>query len=69
MLMRPIEKLLTAKIAWERTGSEWTSIFFGYDCRLQLNDFPDEPMFTLTWRGDCIDFDDRPSCWMLPLAH
>jgi hypothetical protein len=67
--MRPIEKLMTARLAWELSGSEWTSTFLGYDCRLQMNDFPDEPLFTLSWRGDTIDFDDKPTCWILPLVR
>ncbi len=32
-------------------------------CFLRMNDFPEEPLWTLFYNGDSIDFDDTPLLW------
>ena len=66
--MQTLEKLLTARLVWEeRVGQpEWTTMFLGEECHLVMNDFPDEPLYTLTWRGQSMNFDDTPTAWTLP---
>lgn len=65
--MQTIEKLLTARLVWEKhVGQpEWTTMFLGEECRLVMNDFPEEPLYTLAWRGQSMDFDDTPGDWTL----
>jgi hypothetical protein len=55
-----------------KTNIEWTEILGGFEtkvngdrCLLKVNDFPDEPMYTLHWNEQTIDLDDAPSCWVL----
>ena len=63
-----IHDLLYSSINWIKpVGSpRWVSTCFGDRCELSLNDFPDEPMYTLKWRGEQIDFDDTPKLWIIP---
>jgi hypothetical protein len=35
------------------------------DCYLRMNDFPDEPLWTLYFKGKKIDFDDKPDWWKI----
>lgn len=30
---------------------------------LRMNDFPEEPMWTLFHKGESMDFDDKPAIW------
>jgi hypothetical protein len=50
----------------EAGAPQWHGIHDGEKCELKMNDFPDEPLYTLVWRGERIDFDDAPSSWVLP---
>jgi hypothetical protein len=65
-----IRDLLTSSLRWIKpVGSpRWISTCFGDRCELSLNDFPDEAMYTLSWRDEKIDFDDTPSLWIIPRA-
>jgi hypothetical protein len=38
----------------------------GEKCQLLMNDFPDEPLYTLKWRGTSLDLDDSPPSWKIP---
>jgi hypothetical protein len=39
----------------------------GQKWQLQLNDFPDEPLYTLLVEGQHVeDFNEFPSCWIRP---
>ncbi|SNB85173.1 Zn-dependent protease with chaperone function [Agrobacterium sp. 719_389] len=64
----PIQRLLKEKIVWAKEAGtpQWHGIHDGEKCELKMNDFPDEPLYTLVWRGERIDFDDAPSSWVLP---
>lgn len=35
------------------------------DCFLRMNDFPEEPLWTLFFKGEQIDFDDKPIFWKI----
>jgi hypothetical protein len=35
-------------------------------CRLRMNDFPEEPMYTVEVEGEKRDFDELPSGWVIP---
>lgn len=35
------------------------------DCFLIMNDFPDEPLWTLFYHGEFLDIDDEPKQWKI----
>ena len=60
--------LLAAAIAWRQTTNPevpWQAEFNGNSLALRLNDFPDEPLYTLLVNDNPLgDFDDWPAAWM-----
>ena len=53
-------------IAWREEvpgGVEFFSYVNGELCQLTMNDFPDEPLYTLRWREEELDIDDPPLGW------
>ena len=63
-----IQSLLDEKIAWvkEVGRPRWLGFHNGEKCELRMNDFPDEPLYTLFWQGQSMDFDNTPSRWTIP---
>ena len=62
--------LFNKQINWQSVKSERAKFYTYIDgerCELRMNDFPEEPLYTLTFRGQSMDFDDRPQIWTLPL--
>jgi hypothetical protein len=33
-----------------------------------MNDFPDEPLYTVEVSGERFDFDDAPASWTIPFV-
>jgi len=63
-----VADLLQIQIDWiKRSGEpEWYAFLSGEMCELILNDFPNEPLYTLKWRDESVDLDDAPACWVIP---
>jgi hypothetical protein len=63
-----IDDLLNVAIVWakESEPTMWLATIDGEVCMLTMNDFPEEPLYTLRWRDDSIDLDDAPACWSIP---
>ena len=64
-----IKQVLDTKITWQEVtpgGIEFIAIVQGHACRLRINDFPDEPLFTLTVGSNRFDLDDAPAGWKIP---
>ena len=65
--MKTIKQVLKEKTVWRKKHKEDT--FFISDtypeevCNLTMNDFPDEPMWTLKFYDESIDFDNNPKNW------
>lgn len=56
--------LLTVEIDWKKTApTHWESTVGGRRCLLVMNDFPDEPLFTVSIEGESLDLDDAPTLW------
>lgn len=57
-------------ITWQETPDPffpYAALIDGKRWVLRLNDFPEEPMFTLFVDSEEIgSFDDAPECWVLP---
>lgn len=66
---RKIDRLLWKPLVWNpadgESGKYITSKFRADECRLQLNDFPDEPMWTLFYKGDEKEIEDTPLLWKI----
>jgi len=62
---------LTEKILWKSNADDaihpYIAEFHGHECRIRLNDFPDEHLYTLIVDGKEIEgFDDWPEKWSRP---
>ena len=66
---RKIDRLLWKPLVWNPADGEsrryTTSKFRENECWLQLNDFPDEPMWTLFYKGDEKEIEDAPLLWKI----
>jgi hypothetical protein len=62
--------LLTVKIIWKRHSSN-ERYFYHYEGEklilLRVNNFPDEPLYTLINGLDILDMEDKPNDWILEL--
>jgi hypothetical protein len=63
-----IENLLDTEITWlEEVGAPgWVGLSNGEKCKLKMNDFPEEALYTLAWKGLSLDFDETPPKWVFP---
>lgn len=61
--------LLQTKLKWEKNSNK-LGYFYVYISEnlilLRLNNFPDEPMFSLINGLEITDFDDAPDYWEIP---
>lgn len=66
--MNTIRDILNERIQWRKQNdtTRWTDTVGGEPCELTMNDFPDEPLYTVTWRNETLDIDDAPECWLIP---
>jgi len=61
-----VEQLLAMKIRWRETSQgHWHSMVEGVECSLTMNDFPDEPLYTVQCGSDPLDLDDPPADWWI----
>lgn len=61
-----IEQLLVKPISWREevpSGVEFYAYVDGDLCQLTMNDYPDNPLYTLRWHNDSLDIDDHPAAW------
>ena len=63
-----IQELVRARIFWlKETGQpKWKALHKGEKCELVLNNFPEEPLYTLRCGGEKWDLDDSPTDWVIP---
>jgi hypothetical protein len=58
---------LAREVTWARTTDAerpWSTVVDGSHWQVQLNDFPDEILYTLIVDGTAVgDFDDWPETW------
>ena len=67
--MNDIKSLFQEHIDWQimKVGDvEFYTYINGERCKLCINDFPEKPLYTLTFKGQSTSFDDCPSTWALP---
>jgi len=67
--MKKINQILTEKIEWvpdlESKRNFISKSYPKEECYLRMNNFPDEPMWTLFYKGESIDFDDESKNWKI----
>lgn len=67
--MNEVKKLLSQRLEWKPipgTKRDYSSDKYSKDeCSLRMNDFPDEPLWTLIYKGESIDFDETPRRWKI----
>jgi hypothetical protein len=63
-----IEDLLVVAITWSKTSGKphWPAMVGKDPCELAMNEFPEEPLYTLHWQARKVDFDDAPHHWKIP---
>jgi hypothetical protein len=65
-----LETLLARRVAWSETSNAfrpWTATVDGSLWQVQLNDFPEEDMYTLIVGGVPVgDFNNWPDTWQRP---
>ena len=69
MSVGKVVELLALEITWSRVQAEtpkWIAEVGGERCKLRMNDFPDEPLYTVELKGDFLDIDDPPAMWTIP---
>ncbi len=62
------EELLTKEIVWKKHSTQ-ERYFFHYEYEklilLRINNFPDEPLYTILEGLNILDLDDKPANWHL----
>lgn len=67
---RSILNLPSLALEWRRVApGSWLTSFAGEDCSLTMNDFPDEPLYTVRAFGESVDLDDPPIAWTLEMPE
>lgn len=72
-MMNPSEEYLKKKIKWDRSNDSeypYCIVIDGKTLILRLNDFPEEPLYTLIVDGEeIIDLQSIPSTWQIPRSR
>lgn len=59
-------ELLLLPIHWRRISEgRWCASVSGHECSLRMNDFPEEPLYTIVVHEQCLDIDDPPQGWRI----
>lgn len=59
-------ELLALPIEWRMTlPGRWAASVQGVECALVLNNFPDEPLYTISVGDEALDLDDPPPNWSI----
>jgi hypothetical protein len=58
--------LLTLPVVWEKVNDGfWRARINDHECLLRMNNFPEEPLYTITAGGSSVDVDDAPAGWKI----
>lgn len=67
-----LEALQDTELTWIATRNDPTffeAVFEGEHVQIRMNDFPDEPIYTVFFRGEEIDIEESPRKWHLQHAN
>ena len=66
-MIKDAKHLLKEKLKWNPIPSSERDFscenFSKDECYLRMNNFPEEPLWTLTYKTETVDFDDAPPHW------
>ena len=58
--------ILMLPVAWRKVSDGlWIAHIRGAECFLRMNNFPDEPLYTIKAGDTSIDVDDAPPAWKI----
>lgn len=64
-----IDRLSRMPLQWNPSSGDarrfLTERYDEEDCWLQMNDFPDEPLWTVYFKGQAVDLEDTPVIWTI----
>ena len=59
-------ELLSLPVVWEKVRDGlWTARVRDTECLLRMNNFPEEPLYTVTAGVSSVDIDDAPAGWTI----
>ena len=59
-----VQELLKRNIRWQYVGAgHWAAVVEGVEWRLRMNDWPDQPMYTVLATGVAVDIEAAPTEW------
>lgn len=68
-LLKKINRITVEKLEWiflEEDDRKFISTSYPQsECWLQMNDFPEEPLWTLYYKGETKDIEDTPTLWKI----
>lgn len=66
-MTRRLDELVRCVIQWRRdaTSGGWAASMDGEAYSLQMNDYPDEPLYTVRWRKEAKNLEDLPQGWIV----
>lgn len=66
-VFKKINRILCEPLTWNPLQGEdrkyFTDKYSPNECWLQMNDFPEEPLWTLFYKGESKDIEDTPTLW------
>ena len=68
-VFKKINRILGEPLTWNPLQGEdrkyFTDKYLLSECWLQMNDFPEEPLWTLFYKGESRDIEDTPILWKI----
>ena len=59
-------ELLSLPVVWEKLRDGlWQACVQDSECLLRMNNFPDEPLYTVIIGSSSVDVDDAPAEWTI----
>ena len=66
-IFKKINRVLCEPLTWNplqgEEGMYSTDKYPKEECWIQMNDFPEEPLWSLYYKGESIDIEDTPTLW------
>lgn len=72
-MFKKIDRLLFESLVWDpiqgEVGKFFTTKYLQSECWLQINDFPEEPLWTLFYKGRSRNIEDTPKLWKINYSN
>lgn len=68
-IFKKINRILCEPLTWNPLQGEdrkyFTDKYSHIECWIQMNDFPEEPLWTLFYKGESKNIEDTPTFWKI----